>query len=101
MSNLYSYFQRIEPKKLDITTTVDESSHQRSNLSKDNTSAFARGNQTPKTSSMSSRKTMNMQDIYSTDSPKSGKRKPASTVALHDNDALPKNKSKIILKISK
>jgi hypothetical protein len=98
MSNLFSYFQRIEPKKMGATTANDESIHQASDTPKsDKNGLTKKKNQTPKESLTSSRKSMNMSDIFSADSPKSEKRKQSSTIPLDDTETLPKNKSEIML----
>jgi hypothetical protein len=96
MSNLYSYFQRIEPKKMASTTADDESIRQANNTPKHDNNGTTKKNQTPKESLTSSRKPMNMSDVYSSDSPKSEKRKQSSTIAI-DDDTLQKNKSEIIV----
>ncbi|CAF1182110.1 unnamed protein product [Adineta steineri] len=83
MSNLFSYFQRIEPKKMATTTADDESIRPSSNTPKN---GHTKKSQTPKESS---RKSMNMSDVYSADSPKSEKRKP-----IDDHETLPKNKKR-------
>ncbi len=95
MSNLFSYFQRIEPKKM-ATTTADNEPIRSSNdtLKRDN-NGITKKKQTPKESITSSRKSMTMTDVYSADSPKSEKRKQSSTAPTDDHDALPKNKSLI------
>lgn len=68
MSNLYSYFQRIDSKKMPAATTAEAPTTQ------SNTKAIK--NPPVKNSPISStRVTMSNNDIYSTDSPKSEKRK--------------------------
>jgi hypothetical protein len=69
--------------------------HQRimDQLIKGDTNGHTKKSQTPKESSKSSRKLMNMSDVYSADSPKPEKRKQASTIPIDDPDALPKTKS--------
>ena len=99
MSNLFSYFQRIEPKKMAATAVDDESAHQSNNTPKGDKNGLTKKNQTPKQSLTSSRKSMNMSDIYSADSPKSEKRKQSSTIAVDDNETLPNNKSEISIYI--
>lgn len=99
MSNLFKYFQRIEPKKMSATTANDESNTQTNGTSKHDSNGITKKSQTPKQSSGSSCKLVNMSDVYSADSPKSEKRKQSSTIATDDNDVLPKNKSKIKLQI--
>ncbi len=99
MSNLFSYFQRIEPKKMATTTADDESIRPANNTPKhnnNNNNGTTKKNQTPKESLKSSRKLVNMSDVYSADSPKPEKRK-SSTNATDDKDTLPKNKSEINL----
>jgi arylamine N-acetyltransferase len=100
MSNLFSYFQRIEPKKMATTTATDESIRQANNTLKTNSNnnGTTKKNQTPKETS---RKSMNMNDVYSSDSPKSEKRKQSLTIASDDHETLPKNKSKINISIRK
>src|SRR5690349_9641923 len=93
MSNLYSYFQRIEPKKMAATTANDESIRQANNTPKHDNNGITKKNQT------SSRKSMNMSDVYSADSPKSEKRKQSSTITTDDNDTVQKNKSETIVEI--
>lgn len=90
MSNLFSYFQRIEPKKM--ATTESETPRPSSNTPKsdNNKNGTTKKNQTPKESA---RKSMNMADVYSADSPKTEKRKQSATVNVDDNDTPPKNKS--------
>ena len=95
MSNLYSYFQRIEPKKMAATTTNDESSQQTKPIAKNNNVGSTKKNSTSKKPVVSSRKSLNMSDIYSADSPKSEKRKQSSIIAKDDPDATPNSKSKI------
>jgi hypothetical protein len=90
MSNLFSYFQRIEPKKMAATTADDESAN---NTPKRDNNGTTKKNQTPKEPLTSSRKSMNMTDVYSADSPKSEKRKQSSTIVTEDNDTVPKTKS--------
>jgi len=97
MSNLFSYFQRIEPKKMASTTADDESIRQANKTPKHENNGTTKKNQTPKELSTSSRKLMNMSDIYSADSPKSEKRKQSSTIVIDDNDTVPKNKSETIV----
>jgi hypothetical protein len=97
MSNLYSYFQRIEPKKMAATTADDESIRQGNKTPKHENNGTTKKNQTLKESLTSSRKSMNMSDIYSADSPKSEKRKKSSTIVTDDTDILPKNKSETIV----
>lgn len=91
MSNLFSYFQRIEPKKM--ATTDSETIRPTSNTPKNNSNknGTTKKSQTPKESA---RKSMNMVDVYSADSPKSEKRKQPNTVNNDDDEPLPKNKSK-------
>ncbi len=99
MSNLFSYFQRIEPKKMATTTADNESIRQANNTPKhnnNNNNGMTTKNQTPKESLTSSRKSMNMSDVYSADSPKPEKRKQTSTITKDDADNLPKNKSETI-----
>jgi hypothetical protein len=93
MSNLFSYFQRIEPKKLAATSADNGSTNQTSDTPKGDNNGHTKKSQTPKESSKSSRKLMNMSDVYSADSPKPEKRKQASTIPIDDPDALPKTKS--------
>ena len=95
MSNLFSYFHRIEPKKLATTTTDNESLGQTKTTPKRDTNGTTKKNQTPKETLTSSRKSVNMADVYSADSPKSEKRKQSPTIATDDIQTLPKNKSKI------
>jgi len=97
MSNLYSYFQRIEPKKMAATTVDNESTFQTNKTPKHDNNGITKKNQTPKESLTSSRKSMNMSDIYTADSPKSEKRKKSSTIVTDDHDTLPKNKSETIV----
>lgn len=78
MSNLFSYFQRIEPKKMATTTADDESIRQENNTPKRDNNGTTKKNQTSKDSLTSSRKSVNMSDVYSADSPKSEKRKKSS-----------------------
>jgi hypothetical protein len=98
MSNLFSYFQRIEPKKMATTTADNESIRQANNTPKhnNNNNGMTTKNPTPKESLTSSRKSMNMSDVYSADSPKPEKRKQTSTITKDDADNLPKNKSETI-----
>jgi hypothetical protein len=98
MSNLFSYFQRIEPKKMATTTANDESIRQANNTPKHDNNGTIKKNQTPKASSS---KSMNMNDVYSSDTPKSEKRKQSSTIATDDNETLPKNKSTTDISIIK
>ncbi|CAF4614398.1 unnamed protein product [Rotaria socialis] len=90
MSNLYSYFQRIEPKKMAATTANDESTSQTKVTPKRENNGLTKKKQTPK----EPRKPMNMSDIYSADSPKSEKRKKSSTIAADDHDISPKTKKR-------
>jgi len=94
MSNLFSYFQRIEPKKLAATTTDNESVRQTKLTPKREENGTNKKNQAPKEKLTSSRKSVNMSDVYSADSPKSEKRKKSSPNTNDDHEELPKNKSK-------
>ncbi|CAF3104902.1 unnamed protein product [Rotaria sp. Silwood2] len=76
------------------TTANDGSNSQANNTPKHDNNGFKKKNQTPKESLTSSRKSMNMSDVYSADSPKSEKRKQSSTITTDDHDALPKNKKR-------
>ena len=93
MSNLFSYFQRIEPKKMATTTSNDESIRSADNTPKHDNHGSTKKNHTPKDSQTSARKSMNMSDIYSADSPKSEKRKQSSSIASDEMDTLSKTKS--------
>ena len=76
MSNLYTYFQRIGDKKMPATTADKPASQL-----------------TPKNESKATKtKSMNMDDVYSADSPKSEKRKQAD-----DNNETPVSKTKSTL----
>lgn len=97
MSNLFSYFQRIEPKKMATTTTESEST---SNTPKQDTNknGTTKKNQTPKESA---RKSMNMADVYSADSPKTEKRKQSAMVHIDDQNSPPKTKSTVNIFVMK
>jgi hypothetical protein len=96
MSNLFSYFQRIEPKKMAATQADNESTSQTTNTPKTNTNnGHTKKSQTPK----EARKPMNMSDVYSADSPKPEKRKQSSTIPTDDHDPSPKTKSEIIIEV--
>jgi hypothetical protein len=88
MSNLFSYFQRAEPKKLAATTADNESI-----TPKHNNNVNTKKNHTPKESA---RKSINMSDVYSADSPKSEKRKQSSAI-ITDDHPLPKTKSETLI----
>ncbi|UJR30337.1 hypothetical protein I4U23_017874 [Adineta vaga] len=94
MSNLFSYFQRIEPKKMAATTADNETISQTNKTPKTEKNGVTKKNQTPKESLTSARKSMNMSDVYSADSPKSEKRKQTSSIAIDDNDNTPKTKKR-------
>lgn len=93
MSNLFSYFQRIEPKKLASTTANGDSITQPKITPKRTNDELQKNKSTSVVSATKSRKSMNMSDVYSADSPKSEKRKQSSTIAVDDSDSLPQNKS--------
>lgn len=94
MSNLFSYFQRIEPKKMAATTADSETTSQTNKTPKNDKNGVMKKNQTPKESSSSARKSVNMSDVYSADSPKSEKRKKSPPMPADDHDNLPKNKKR-------
>ncbi len=92
MSNLFSYFQRIEPKKLAATTTDDQSISKADKTPQRDKNGTKKKSQTPKEST---RKALNTSDIYSADSPKPEKRKQSpDTTGNHTDGVLPKKKSK-------
>ena len=91
MSNLFSYFQRIEPKKMATTTANDESIRQANTTPKHNNNGTTKKNQTPKS--------MNMNDVYSSDSPKPEKRKQSAAITLDDQDTSQKSKSEMNISI--
>ena len=81
------------------TTANDESIRQASSTPKLNSNnGTTKKNQTPKETG---RKSVNMNDVYSADSPKTEKRKQSATIANDDNDTLPKNKSRTDILIRK
>jgi hypothetical protein len=91
MSNLYSYFQRIEQKKMTSTITESNPSVRQASptMLKSTCKTVRNKSQTSKDSAHSS---MNMTDVYSADSPKSEKRK--QTVLNHSDDESSLNKTK-------
>ena len=91
---MFSYFQRVEPKKLAATVPDDQAVREANKTPQRHNSATKKKGQTPKESS---RKPMNMSDIYSADSPKSEKRKQspdADATSHRGNGAAPTHKSK-------
>ena len=94
MSNLFSYFQRIEPKKM--ATTESETTRPAGGNTPKHENGTTKKIQTPKESA---RKSMNMTDVYSADSPKTEKRKQSATINIDDKDSPPKTKSTMELSV--
>ncbi|CAF1298843.1 unnamed protein product [Adineta ricciae] len=76
------------------TTADNETISPTNKTPKSDKNGVTKKNQTPKESSGSTRKSMNMSDIYSADSPKTEKRKKSPPMPADDYDNLPKNKKR-------
>ena len=87
MSNLFSYFQRIDQKKMSATTTDNSSVRQAASTTpKSDTKSIKSTTQTPKEPARSSRNKVDMTDVYSSDISKSEKRKKCEDHGTTDHE---------------